>query len=62
MIQVFQLLLSLSILVVLHELGHYLTAKYFGCRVEKFYLFMDWGIGSWDGALFKKRLVKLSLV
>ena len=50
MIQVFQLLLSLSILVVLHELGHYLAAKYFGCRVEKFYLFMDWGIGGWDGA------------
>ena len=56
MIQVFQLLLSLSILVVLHELGHYLAAKYFGCRVEKFYLFMDWGIGGWDGALFKKKI------
>jgi len=57
MIQVFQLLLSLSILVVLHELGHYLAAKYFGCRVEKFYLFMDWGIGGWDGALFKKKRI-----
>ncbi len=40
-IQVAQLLLALSILVVLHEFGHYITAKWFGCRVEKFYLFFD---------------------
>lgn len=40
-IGVFQLLLSLSILVVLHEFGHYITAKWFKCRVEKFYLFFD---------------------
>ncbi|MDC0189258.1 RIP metalloprotease RseP [Flavobacteriales bacterium] len=51
MIQILQLLLSLSILVVLHELGHYLAAKFFGCRVEKFYLFMDWPY-----ALFKKKI------
>ncbi len=36
-----QLLLGLSILVILHEFGHYITAKWFGCRVEKFYLFFD---------------------
>jgi regulator of sigma E protease len=36
-----QLLLSLSILVVLHEFGHFITAKWFKCRVEKFYLFFD---------------------
>jgi regulator of sigma E protease len=36
-----QLLLSLSILVVLHELGHFIPAKLFGTRVEKFYLFFD---------------------
>jgi len=36
-----QLLLSLSILVILHEFGHYITAKWFKCRVEKFYLFFD---------------------
>ncbi len=36
-----QLMLSLSILVVLHELGHFLPARWFGCRVEKFYLFFD---------------------
>ena len=51
MIQAIQLLLSLSILVVLHEFGHYITAKMFGCRVEKFYLFMDWKF-----ALFKKKI------
>src|SRR6188508_519893 len=36
-----QLLLSLSILVILHEFGHYITAKWFKCRVEKFYLFFN---------------------
>jgi regulator of sigma E protease len=46
-----QLLLSLSILVVLHEFGHYITAKWFGCRVEKFYLFFD----PWF-SLFKKKV------
>ena len=36
-----QLILSLSILVILHEFGHYITARWFKCRVEKFYLFFD---------------------
>lgn len=36
-----QLILSLSILVVLHELGHFLPAKFFKTRVEKFYLFFN---------------------
>jgi regulator of sigma E protease len=36
-----QLLLSLSILVLLHELGHFIFAKLFKTRVEKFYLFFD---------------------
>jgi regulator of sigma E protease len=36
-----QLLLSLSILVVLHELGHFIPAKLFKTRVEKFYLFFN---------------------
>ena len=39
--RVFQLLLSLSILVFIHELGHYLMARFFGARVEKFYLFFN---------------------
>ncbi len=36
-----QFLLSLSILVILHEMGHFLFAKLFGARVEKFYLFFN---------------------
>lgn len=36
-----QLMLSLSILIVLHEFGHYLPAKWFKTRAEKFYLFFD---------------------
>ncbi len=36
-----QLLLSLSILIVVHEWGHYFTARMFNIRVEKFYLFFD---------------------
>jgi regulator of sigma E protease len=39
--QVSQFILSLSILIVLHELGHFIPAKLFGTRVEKFYLFFD---------------------
>ena len=36
-----QLILSLSIIVIVHEFGHYLPAKIFKCRVEKFFLFFD---------------------
>ncbi|MEO6582690.1 MAG: RIP metalloprotease RseP [Ferruginibacter sp.] len=50
-LKVAQLLLSLSILVVLHEFGHFITAKWFKCRVEKFYLFFD----PWF-SLFKKKV------
>jgi regulator of sigma E protease len=46
-----QLLLSLSILVILHELGHYIPAKLFKTRVEKFYLFFD----PWF-SIFKKKV------
>lgn len=45
-----QLILSLSILVVLHELGHFIPARIFKTRVEKFYLFFDWGF-----SLFKRK-------
>ena len=38
-IQIGQLLLSLSILIILHELGHFIFARLFNTRVEKFYLF-----------------------
>jgi len=58
-IQIAQIIFILSVLVILHEFGHYLPAKLFKVRVEKFYLFMDpwfslvkkkigeteWGIG-----------------
>lgn len=50
-LQAAQLILSLSILVVLHELGHFIPAKIFKCRVEKFYLFFD----PWF-SLFKKKV------
>jgi regulator of sigma E protease len=33
--------LSLSLLIILHELGHFIPAKLFKTRVEKFYLFFD---------------------
>jgi len=41
LIKAAQLLMSLSILVVLHELGHFIPAKLFKTKVEKFYLFFD---------------------
>ncbi|MCX6242537.1 MAG: RIP metalloprotease RseP [Bacteroidetes bacterium] len=40
-IKIVQLLLSLSILVIMHEMGHFVAAKVFKTRVEKFYLFFD---------------------
>ncbi|MCZ8090130.1 RIP metalloprotease RseP [Flavobacterium sp.] len=51
MIQVAQILFILSVLVILHEFGHYITARWFKVRVEKFYLFMDAGF-----SLFKKKI------
>ena len=50
-LQAGQLLLALSILIVLHEFGHYITARWFRCRVEKFFLFFD----PWF-ALVKKKI------
>jgi regulator of sigma E protease len=51
LIKALQLLLSLAILVVLHELGHFIPAKFFKTKVEKFYLFFDWPY-----SLFKKKI------
>ncbi|MBV6405925.1 MAG: RIP metalloprotease RseP [Flavobacteriales bacterium] len=42
-----QLILSLSILVTLHELGHFVPARLFGTRVERFFLFFDWRFALW---------------
>ena len=50
-IRISQFLLSLSLLIVLHELGHFIPAKLFGARVEKFYLFFDLKF-----SLFKKKV------
>jgi regulator of sigma E protease len=41
LIKILQFLMSLSILVLIHELGHFTLAKIFKTRVEKFYLFFD---------------------
>ena len=40
-IKLSQFLMSLSLLIILHELGHFIPAKLFKTRVEKFYLFFD---------------------
>ncbi len=50
-VKAIQLLLSLSFLIVLHELGHFIPAKLFKTRVEKFYLFFDVKF-----SLFKKKI------
>ena len=46
-----QFFLSLSLLIILHELGHYIPARIFKARVEKFYLFFD----PWF-PIFKKKI------
>src|SRR6056300_1206445 len=50
-IKISQFLMSLSLLIVLHELGHFIPAKAFKTRVEKFYLFFDVKF-----SLFKKKI------
>jgi regulator of sigma E protease len=58
-IMVAQLILGLSILVSLHEFGHYITAKWFKMRVDKFYLFFDFLFplpNVMNFALFKKKI------
>ena len=65
LIKVLQFFLSLSILIFIHELGHFLAAKAFKTRVEKFYLFFDWGFslfrckkvnGKWRFKFFAKNV------
>ena len=43
LIKALQVILALSILIIIHEFGHFTFAKLFGIRVEKFYLFFDIG-------------------
>ena len=51
LIKASQFILSLSFLIVLHELGHFIPAKLFNTRVEKFYLFFDYKF-----SIFKKKI------
>lgn len=51
LIRIGQFLLSLSVLVILHELGHFIPARLFKTRVEKFFLFFDYKF-----ALFKRKI------
>jgi RIP metalloprotease RseP len=51
LVQIAQIIFILSVLVVLHEFGHFIPAKLFKVKVEKFYLFMDAGF-----SLFKKKI------
>ena len=41
LIKIIQVLMSLSLLVAIHEFGHYIVARIFKIRVEKFYIFFD---------------------
>ena len=57
--QVLQLLAGISILVALHEFGHFFFARLFKTRVEKFYLFFDFLFpfsGLLNFAIFKKKI------
>ena len=56
-IKALQLIVSLGLLVFIHELGHFMWARIFKVRVEKFYLFFDIGLKklgiNWDGSILK---------
>ncbi len=60
LIKALQLILALALLIILHEGGHFLAAKLFNVRVEKFYLFFDWKFSifstymNWWRRLFRK--------
>ena len=56
LIRVLQVILSISLLVFLHEGGHFFFSKLFGVKVDKFFIFFDVGIGKWTGKLFKKKI------
>ena len=50
LVKVVQFFLSLTLLVTVHEFGHFIVARLFKIRVDKFYIFFDWGF-----SLFKFR-------
>lgn len=47
LIKVLQFFMSLTLLVAVHEFGHFIVARLFKIRVEKFYIFFDWGFSFW---------------
>ena len=47
LIKVLQFFMSLTLLVAIHEFGHFIVARIFKIRVEKFYIFFDWGFSLW---------------
>ena len=58
-IQISQFIASLGLLILLHEFGHFITARMFKIRVEKFYLFFDFLFplpGVLNFAIFKKKI------
>lgn len=62
LIKAAQLILALAILIIIHEFGHFLFARVFGIRVEKFYIFFDpwkelfkWKPGKYIGGLGKQK-------
>jgi regulator of sigma E protease len=52
LVMIGQMLLALTLLVGLHEWGHFITARMFGIRVEKFYIFFD----AWGGKIWSKKI------
>ena len=61
LMKILQVILALSVLIVIHEFGHFSFAKLFGIRVEKFYLFFDIGnskLFSTKGRFFTKLFPK----
>ena len=71
LIKVVQLILALSILVVVHEFGHFITARIFKTRVEKFYIFFNPNFslfrckkvhGKWRFAFFCKNVPEKYIV
>lgn len=65
LIKAAQLILAFAILVIIHEFGHFLFARIFGVRVEKFYIFFNpwtslfkWKPGKYHGFFGKKKLHK----
>lgn len=54
LIKIFQVIIALSVLIVIHELGHFVFARLFGIKVDKFFLFFDAG----DVKLFSTKETK----